>query len=81
MNDASHRRRPKPKKSQGRQIPNWLFYLVTLTILALWGAGIVLSFVSRSFEMPVSLNAAMPIVLVGVYGAKAVSDHRSDDDE
>jgi hypothetical protein len=61
-------------------IPNWLFYLVTLLILGLWGAGIVMSFLSSSFQMPESLNAAVPIVLVGVYGVKAVSDRRGDDD-
>lgn len=66
----------------GPRIPNWLFYGVTLVVVSLWGAGIVISFVSSTFQMPESLNAALPIVLAGLYGAKALGDRdRGDDDE
>lgn len=56
------------------RIPNWLFYVVTLVIVGLWAAGIVLSFVSASFQMPESLNGALPIVITGLYVSKAASD-------
>jgi hypothetical protein len=65
------------------RIPGWLFYVVTLTIVGLWAVGVVLTFVSSSFQMPESLNGALPIVLVALYTTKAASDRRrgGDDDE
>jgi hypothetical protein len=62
-------------------IPNWLFYIVTLLVLGLWSAGIVISFISSTFQMPETLNGAVPLVLVGVYSVKAVSDRRGEDDD
>lgn len=78
MRDFGHRADGPQRRNP---IPNWLFYTVTLAVVGLWGAGIVISFVSKTFEMPASLNAALPVVLVGLYGTKAASDHRSDDDD
>lgn len=61
------------------RIPNWLFYVVTLTVVGLWAVGIVLSLASPDFKMPPSLSGVIPVVLVGMYTAKANSDSKHDD--
>lgn len=74
-----HERRTR--RSDVPRIPNWLFYIVTLTIVGLWVAGIVISFFSKTFQMPESLNALAPVAVVAVYSGKAVADRRRGDDE
>jgi hypothetical protein len=63
------------------RIPNWLFYVVTLTVVGLWAVGIVLSLASPDFHMPPSLSGVIPVVLVGMYTAKANSDSKQDRDD
>ena len=68
-------RRPQPAPL----FPSWLFRLVVLTILGLWVVALVISSIApRIFQMPPSLNSAVPVVLVFLFGGKGLTDANRD---
>lgn len=80
------RQRPGDRRPNAvPRIPKWLVYFVVIAVTGLWMVGIVMSMLSKSFQMPESLNALMPLVLTVVLGSKHLSDQRrngrDDDDE